>query len=312
MKYSLLGNTGMSVSKLSFGASSLGGVFHKIDEKKAIEAVHVALSLGINYIDVAPAYGGTLAETMLGKALKEVPRNTYFISTKVGKNTNANAYGTDTFNYSEEGIRRSLDESSKRIGVDYFDLVLLHDIEYNNRQHTDWALNEGIQTLNVLKSEGRIGATGIGMYPIDLWKEVLETCVFDVALTHNLYCIHDTRLISLIPLAKNRGVGIINASPFASGLLTSQGAPSWHPANISQRALFAKAAAFCKKRGEDISTLALQFSAQNPEIITTMFSSANAETIKQNVNWFSEPLNLELLQKVQEILAPISNQNWNY
>jgi L-galactose dehydrogenase len=312
MRYSLLGNTGLSVSKLSFGASSLGGVFHKIDEKKAIEAVLVALSLGINYIDVAPAYGGTLAETILGKALKEVPRNTYFISTKVGKNTNSNAYGTDTFNYSEECIRRSLDESSKRIGVDYFDLVLLHDIEYNNRQHTDWALNEGIQTLNVLKSEGRIGATGIGMYPVDLWKEVLETCVIDVALTHNLFCIHDTRLLSLIPIAKNRGVGIINASPFASGLLTSKGAPSWHPANTFQRALFAKAAAFCKKNGVDISTLALQFSAQNPEITTTMFSSANAETIKQNVNWFSEPINLELLQKVQEILAPISNQNWNY
>ncbi|MCE2770828.1 MAG: aldo/keto reductase [Saprospiraceae bacterium] len=312
MRYNLLGNTGLSVSTLSFGASSLGGVFHEIDEKKAIEAVHVALSLGINYIDVAPAYGGTLAETILGKALKEVPRNTYFISTKVGKNTNSNAYGSDTFIYSEEGIRRSLDESSKRIGVDYFDLVLLHDIEYNNRQHTDWALNEGIQTLNVLKSEGRIGATGIGMYPVDLWKEVLESCVIDVALTHNLYCIHDTRLLSLLPIAKKRGVGIINASPFASGLLTSKGAPSWHPANTFQRALFAKAAAFCKKNGVDISTLALQFSAQNPEITTTMFSSANAETIKQNVNWFSEPINLELLQKVQEILAPISNQNWNY
>jgi len=312
MRYNLLGNTGLSVSTLSFGASSLGGVFHEIDEKKAIEAVHVALSLGINYIDVAPAYGGTLAETILGKALKEVPRNTYFISTKVGKNTNSNAYGSDTFNYSEEGIRRSLDESSKRIGVDYFDLVLLHDIEYNNRQHTDWALNEGIQTLNVLKSEGRIGATGIGMYPVDLWKEVLESCVIDVALTHNLYCIHDTRLLSLLPIAKKRGVGIINASPFASGLLTSKGAPSWHPANTFQRALFAKAAAFCKKNGVDISTLALQFSAQNPEITTTMFSSANAETIKQNVNWFSEPINFELLQKLQEILAPISNQNWNY
>ena len=312
MRYNLLGNTGLSVSTLSFGASSLGGIFHEIDEKNAIEAVHVALSLGINYIDVAPAYGGTLAETILGKALKEVPRNTYFISTKVGKNTNSNAYGSDTFNYSEEGIRRSLDESSKRIGVDYFDLVLLHDIEYNNRQHTDWALNEGIQTLNVLKSEGRIGATGIGMYPVDLWKEVLESCVIDVALTHNLYCIHDTRLLSLLPIAKKRGVGIINASPFASGLLTSKGAPSWHPANTFQRALFAKAAAFCKKNGVDISTLALQFSAQNPEITTTMFSSANAETIKQNVNWFLEPINFELLQKLQEILAPISNQNWNY
>ncbi len=88
MDYRLLGRTGLKVSRLSFGASSLGGVFRPVDENQAIRAVHVALDCGINYFDVAPAYGGTLAETVLGKALKGIPRSRYFLSTKVGKYTN--------------------------------------------------------------------------------------------------------------------------------------------------------------------------------------------------------------------------------
>ena len=87
MQYNLLGNTGLNVSRLSFGASSLGAVFHPVDESEAIAAVHAALDYGINYFDVAPAYGGTLSEKVLGKALRGVPRNRYFLSTKVGKYT---------------------------------------------------------------------------------------------------------------------------------------------------------------------------------------------------------------------------------
>ena len=87
MIYNQLGNTGLEVSNISFGASSLGGVFHEINELQAIEAVHTALQLGINYLDVAPAYGATKSETVLGKALRDIPRNSFFLSTKVGKNT---------------------------------------------------------------------------------------------------------------------------------------------------------------------------------------------------------------------------------
>jgi len=92
MKYNLLGNTGMNVSRISFGASSLSAVFHAVDEAEAIKAVHAALDAGINYFDVAPAYGGTVSETVLGKALKGIPRNRYFLSTKVGKYTRAVAF----------------------------------------------------------------------------------------------------------------------------------------------------------------------------------------------------------------------------
>lgn len=302
----------MRVSNLSFGASSLGGVFREVNQRKAIEAVHTALEMGINYIDVAPAYGGTKAESVLGIALQGIPRGSYYISTKVGKYTAFDAYGTDTFDYSEEGIRRSLDASTQRIGVDYFDIVHLHDIEYNNRQHTEWALSEGLQTLHTLKHEGRIGAVGIGMYPVDLWERVISEGIIDVGLSHNIYSLNDTRLENLLPLASEKGIGMISASPFSSGLLTSRGAPVWHPATLEQRQIFARAAAYCKSVETSIEKLAIQFSSQNFNIATTMFSSADPESVQRNLAWTQESIDENVLKRVQEILAPLSNLNWQY
>src|SRR5437764_15151453 len=127
MEYNPLGRTGLNVSRLSFGASSLGGVFQPVDEADAIRAVHAALACGINYFDVAPAYGGTRSETVLGKALRGVPRSRYFLSTKVGKYTDPAKYGEDTLDYSRARIRASVEESSRRLGVDCFDIIHIHD-----------------------------------------------------------------------------------------------------------------------------------------------------------------------------------------
>lgn len=312
MRYSKLGNTGLEVSNISFGASSLGGVFHDINEMHAIEAVHTALQVGINYIDVAPAYGATKAERVLGKALRNIPRSSYFISTKVGKSTAAGGYGVDIFDYSYDAIMRSIDESASRIGVDYFDIIYLHDIEYNNREHTEWALKEGIETLQYLKSIGSIGSVGLGFYPVDLWEQVIDEGIIDVGLTHNIYCLNDTRFLNLLAKAKQKNIGLINASPFASGLLTNRGAPGWHPSTKDQRAIFTKVAEHCSRCGSDISKLAIQFSTQNKDIVSTMFSSANPTAVNQNVQWSNEPVDNKLLEEVLDILAPISNQNWNY
>ncbi len=105
MQYNLLGKTGLKVSRLSFGGSSLGSVFRPVDESEAVKAVHAALDFGINYIDVAPAYGGTLSETVLGKALRGIPRSRYYLSTKVGKYTKPGSYGEDVLDYSRARIR---------------------------------------------------------------------------------------------------------------------------------------------------------------------------------------------------------------
>jgi aryl-alcohol dehydrogenase-like predicted oxidoreductase len=312
MKYNLLGKTGLRVSALSLGASSLGGVFGEVDESEAVKAVHTALELGINYLDVSPAYGGTTAEIVLGKALRGIPRGSYYLSTKVGKYTEPGMYGADTFDYSPARIRASLDESSRRLGADYFDIVHLHDFEYQHRQHVEWALTDGIATLLDLKQEGRIGNISCGIYPVDLWRRILRDVPIDVGLVHNHYTLADTRIIELLPLAQRRGIGLINGSPFASGLLAGREAPLWHPATEAERRLFHLAAEFCREQGTSISKLALQFSSQHPELPTNLFSSASPDSIRYNVTWHEEPYDPFLVRGVQRILSPVMNKEWNY
>ena len=312
MRYQHLGRTGLNVSRLSFGASSLGGVFRPVDEPEAIRAVRVALDLGINYFDVAPAYGATRAETVLGQALQGVPRDRYHLSTKVGKYTNPAAYGDDTLDYSRARIRASLEESARRLGVDYFDVVHLHDIEYQGRRHAEWALTEGLASLQELRREGRIGAVGFGIYPMDLWRRILGGCEIQAALVHNHYCLNDTRLVELLPLASEKGVGLINGSPFASGLLTDRGPAHWHPATPEDLELFRKAAEHCRRRGTSLSQLALQFASQHPEIPTTLFSSASPESVRRNVEWHEQPADPVLVAEVMAILLPVRDKDWGY
>lgn len=312
MKTNLLGNTGLQVSALSFGASSLGGVFHPVEEDDAIRAVHAALDCGINYFDVAPAYGATRSETVLGKALKGVPRDRYFLSTKVGKTTDPGSYGGDTLDYSRARIRASVQESAARLGTDYFDIIHLHDIEYQRRKHTEWALSEGLAAVRELKQQGRIGAVSFGIYPLDLWQRIFSDYEVDAALTHNHYCLNDTRLLELLPLAREKQIGVINASPFGSGLLTDRGPADWHPASPAERQVALEAAGFCRGQGVPISKLALQFASQNPEIPTTLFSSSSAEAVRRNVEWHEEPYDPQLLAAVQAILAPVMNKQWDY
>jgi aryl-alcohol dehydrogenase-like predicted oxidoreductase len=312
VRYNLLGKTGLRVSAVSFGASALGSVFRPVDESDAIRAVHVALDLGINFFDVAPAYGGTRSETVLGKALKGVSRDRYFISTKVGKYTNPDAYGDDTLDYSRARIRASLDESSDRLGVDYFDIIHIHDIEYQGRKHTEWALSEGYESVCELKREGRIGAVSFGIYPMDLWKRIFSTMDVDAGLVHNHYCLNDTQLLDLLPLVREKGIGVINGSPFASGLLTDRGPATWHPASPADRALFRHAAEFCRAQGVPIGRLAMQFASQNPDLPTTLFSSANPDSVRRNVEAWQKPCDMTMVAEVRKILAPVMNKEWSY
>lgn len=300
------------MSRLSFGASALGGVFYPVDETEAIAAVNAALDCGINYFDVAPAYGGTLSETVLGKALRGIPRDRYFLSTKVGKYTQPDSYGNDTLDYSRKRIRASLGESAARLGTEYFDIIHIHDIEYQKRAHTEWALSEGYESVQELKKEGRIGAVSFGIYPMDLWTRIFASFDIDAALVHNHYCLNDTQLLGLLPTARQKNIGVINASPFASGLLTDRGPADWHPASPEHRALFRKAAEFCRTHGTSISRLALQFSAQNPEIPTTLFSTADPETVRRNVADYEQPCDMNMVEEVRRILRSVLNKEWSY
>ena len=150
MEYHEIGKTGMKVSSLSFGASSLGGVFHDIKEKEGLEAVFTAIDLGMNFIDVSPYYGHYKAETVLGKALKEIPRDKYYLSTKVGR------YGKDginTWDYSGKRATESVYESMDRLHVDYIDLINVHDIEFADLNQV---VNETLPALVELREKGAV------------------------------------------------------------------------------------------------------------------------------------------------------------
>lgn len=312
MKYRQLGSTGLDVSILSYGASALGGVFGDVNEEDGIQAVHDALDLGINYIDVSPAYGDTQAETVLGKALRQRQRDEFYLSTKAGKFCTPGAYGGHVFNYSESAIRQSLDESLQRLGTDYVDALYLHDIEYEGRSHVEHALGEGLSTLQALKQEGKIRFYGISTYPMDLWKTVMDRVDFDIAMTHSHYCLSDTLLLDLAEVSEAKGIGLVNSSPFLMGVLTARGPADWFPISEEDKLVVKEAVAFCLEQGTTLEALAVQFSVADERIPTTLTSSSNPDRIKQSIaNALIAP-DPELIGRVQTMLAPIYNRDWNF
>lgn len=304
MHYRTLGRTGLKVPVLSFGGSSLGGAFRTTDDREAIRTVHVALDLGMNFIDVSPYYGATKAETVLGRALTGVPRDRYTLATKVGQ------YGTGQFDFSATRVKASFDESCARLGVDYIDLLQCHDIEFADH---DQIVNETLPALVELRDAGRIGHIGITGLPLKVFTSILDRVGSDVVETVLSFCryeLNDTALDSLIPYFKGKGVGIINASPTGMGLLTERGVPSWHPAPPAMVAGARRAVDFCKSIGVDIVKLAVQFCVAHPGIATTLVGSANPDNIRKNVAWADEPIDFELMGKVVELLKPIHNHNF--
>lgn len=301
MEYRTLGNTGIMVSALSMGASSLGGVFQPIDEHEGIRAVHVALDAGVNHFDVAPAYGATVAETVLGRALHGVARDRYVLSTKVGQ---YDKYGVD---FSATGVRAKLYDSMQRLGVDYLDIVYCHDIEYVD---IDIVINETLPALRQAQREGLIRQVGISGYPLAIYPRVLATCDLDVVLSYCHLMIGNTQLLDLIPELDVRGLGVVNAAPLGMGLLTRQGPPAWHPAPAHIKARYAEAAAFCAAHGVDIAQLAIRYSVGHSQVATALVSTASPAHIAANLAWIEQAIDMQMLNAVMAILAPVCNESW--
>jgi L-galactose dehydrogenase len=301
MEYRVLGKTGLKVSALSFGASSLGSVFRPVDEAEGIRAVHIAVDLGINLIDVSPYYGLTRAETVLGKALKEIRRDRYYLATKVGR------YGDDLFDFSAKRVTASVDESLARLNVDYVDIIQCHDIEFGD---LDQVVSETLPALRKLAEGGKARFVGVTGLPLKIFRYVLERAELDTILSYCHYSLNDTSLDAVVPDLKAKRVGIINASPLSMGLLSDRGAPKWHPASQEVKAACARAAALCRERGAELARLALQFSVAHPDLATTLVGTASPENVVKNVRWVEEPMDRELLAQVMQMLAPIHNQTW--
>ena len=307
MEYNECGKTGMKLSRLSFGASSLGGVFHDVKEKEAIEAVVAAVEGGMNFIDVSPYYGHYRAETVLGKALREVPREKYYLSTKVGR------YGKDgvnTWDYSARRATESVYESMERLGVDHIDLINVHDIEFANLHQV---ADETLPALHELKQKGVVGHVGITDLQLENLRWVIDHTpegTVETILNFCHYCLNDDALADYLDYFEQRGVGVINASPFGMGLLSSRGVPAWHPAPQPLVEACRKAAQHCQDKNYPIEKLAIQYAVSNPRIATTLFSSANPVNVRTNIRYVEEPMDQQLVREVQDIIGAQRRVTW--
>ena len=307
MEYREIGKTGMNVSHISFGASSLGGVFHSLKEEEGIVAVHAAVENGINFIDVSPYYGHLKAETVLGKALKNTDRGKYYLSTKVGR------YGKDgvnTWDYSAKRVTESVFESMERLNVDYIDLINAHDIEFADLEQV---CMETLPALVELRTKGIVKHVGITNLTLRHFKYVIDHVppgTVESVLSFCHYCLNDDALADYLDYFEQRSIGVINASPFSMGLLTERGAPEWHPAPAPLQDLCRKAVDYCRSKGKSIEQLAIKYSVNNPRIATTLFSTTRPEAVLKNIRWADEPLDEDLLSEVQAILEPRFRDTW--
>lgn len=307
MKYNEIGKTGLKVSNLSFGASSLGGVFHDIREAEGIEAVFTAIEKGMNFIDVSPYYGHYKAETVLGKALKDIPRDKYILSTKVGR------YGKDgvnTWDYSAQRATESVYESMERLNIDYIDLINVHDIEFADLNQI---VNETLPALVALREKGVVGHVGITDLQLENLQWVIDHSpagTVESVLNFCHHCLNDDKLVDYLDYFEERGIGVINASPLSMGLLSQRGVPHWHPAPQSLVEACQKAVQHCLAKNYPIEKLAIQYSVSNPRIATTLFSSANPQNVIKNIEYAEEPIDWQLVQEVQDIIGNQKRVSW--
>lgn len=272
-----LGNTGLEVSVLGFGASPLGGVYQEFDEAACIEAVAEAFRLGINFFDTSPYYGATKSETVLGKALQQLPREQVILATKVGR------YGAETFDFSAERVTASVHESLARLQTTYIDLIQTHDIEFGD---LDKIVSETIPALLKLKQQGLVRHIGITGLPLRIFQYVLDRAPpgsVDTILSYCHYTPSDRTLLDLIPYLQERGVGIINASVLSMGLFTPQGAPEWHPAPQQLKEAAAAAVAAAAANGVSLPKLALMDAVRELAIATHLVGLCNPEQVRENV-----------------------------
>ncbi|MEO1992271.1 MAG: aldo/keto reductase [Pirellulales bacterium] len=299
MKTRILGNTGLELPVLAFGASSLGQEFRSITFEEAVGSVQAALDCGMNLIDTSPFYGRGMSEVLLGIVLKNIPRERYLLCSKLGR------YTLEHFDFSARRVAESVDVSLHRLGTDHLDIILCHDIEFVPMQQI---VDETLPALRTIQKSGKVRCIGFSGYPQKIFPFICDQAEVDCVLNYNQYTLQNTRFADeTIPSLKAKGIGIMNAGPFSARLLTDAPLPAWlkEPEEVKKAAR--RAAELCQTRGSSIAKLALQFAIANPDIATTIAGSANPSNVRAWADWAAEPIDKVLLRDVQEIFEPVKN-----
>jgi L-galactose dehydrogenase len=301
MQYRSLGKTELKVSVIGFGASPLGNVFDDCDESEGIRSVHCAIDLGINFFDVAPFYGITLAETRLGDALKG-KRNDILLATKCGR------YGLRDFDFSYQRILDSADESLRRLQTDYVDLMQLHDIEFGSKEQV---LNEAIPALQKIKASGKARFVGITGLPVRYLAAIAKEVEVDTVLSWAHYnLLQDEINSALVPLCQQKDMGLMNAAPLVQRILSDASIPAWHNAPAELKAIQAPLLDCCKKYGVALSDVAIRYAIDHPFIASTIIGMCDQTNVKKNIGVLEFSIPEGLLAEIDRIVAPVKNTMW--
>lgn len=301
MEYRTLGKTGLRVSVLGFGAAPLGDEYGALDPKEAERAVHLAIDEGINFFDTAPYYGRTLSEVRLGKAL-EGKRDKILLATKCCR------YDFRGFDFSAARVESSIEESLTRLGTDYIDVFLAHDVEFASREQV---LEETIPALQRLKERGKARFIGVTGLPVAMLRDLCATAEVDCVLSYCRYNLMNRNLDAVLaPLARERDIGLISASPLHMGMLTASGPPPWHPAPDAVKAAARAVVELCVRSGADPAGVAMRFALEYPHVHSTLSGLKTRDEVKQNLGALGRPVDPDLLRQIDAIVAPVREGMW--
>jgi D-threo-aldose 1-dehydrogenase len=311
MKRNVLGRSGLGLSELCFGGSAIGNLYREVSDEDAAGAVDAAWTVGIRYYDTAPHYGLGLSEQRLGDALRTRPRDEYVLSTKVGRLLVANetdpsmrddggfAVAATTrrrWDFSASGVRRSLEESLSRLGLERIDIAYLHDPD----DHWQQAIDEAYPALESLRAQGMIGAIGAGMNQAAMLESFVRDTDMDLVMAAGCYTLLDqSALTTLLPLCLERSVGVVNVGVFNSGLLARPDPqPGMHfnyaAASVELVDRARQIAGACRRFGVTLPAAAIQFAAGHPAVVSTAIGARDSRRVDDNVELFRTTIPAEL------------------
>lgn len=307
-----LGRGGVEVSRLGFGGAPIGGLFRAVDDDDARDALATAWDLGVRYFDTAPHYGAGRSERRMGEFLRAHPRKQWAISTKVGRLLDSASPGsaddfgfvgeqptTRVFDFSEPGVRRSLEGSLERLGVDRVDIAFLHDPD----NYLDDAIARGWPALAKLREEGVVRSIGAGMNQTPALTRLVHETEMDVVLLAGRYTLLDQgALDDLFPACLRRDVSVVAGGVFNSGILAdpfTQHQFDYEPASSEIRARALRIAQVCADHGVPIAAAALQFPLAHPAVTSIVVGARSAAEVRENCRLLKVPIPAELWTRLR-------------
>ncbi len=298
-----VGGTGVRVTRVGMGGAPIAGLYTGVEAETAVETIRRAHELGVGYFDTAPLYGSGRSEVHFGNALEGIPRSEYVLSTKVGRLLEPVAEQPDsdqfvdlpslepTYDYSRDGVLRSIDESLTRLRLDRVDIVMIHDPD----DHFEQAVDEAFPALYDLRSQGVVGAIGAGMNQCPMLARFAREADPDCFLLAGRYTLLDqSGLDELLPLCVEKGIGIVLGGPYNSGILASDLSDDTTfnylpaPREVLERARRIKEV--CDRYVVPLKAAALQFGLAHPVVAATIPGARSVAEIKENLRMAAHPV----------------------